>query len=243
MAVWPSSLLRVGTVAENTIAAHFHKPSGFTYRPGQTVSVVLPSVTSNAKELRHIFSLVSAPHENELCITTRVRPGSAFKQALTELSDGAPLSIVGPYGYFTPQRADGNPLVFIAGGVGIAPFMSMLRDHVHRHSERPIRLVYSNRQAETAPFLDELYALQKSASNVRLTLTMTGTAHSSWTGQRGRINDEMLVEALGGLNAPTCFVAGTEQMVTAIKAQLARIGTPRDSVYNEVFYGYESRQG
>ena len=104
-------------VAEGTVAFRFEKPAGFAFRAGQAVVLELAD--------RRTFSLVSAPFESELVIATRMRD-TAFKRALNALPDGASVKLTGPLGQF--RLADtARPAVFIAGGIGITPFMSMLR--------------------------------------------------------------------------------------------------------------------
>src|SRR5690349_3221839 len=74
-------------VADRTIAFHFSKPAGFSYTPGQAIDLILPSAVAGAESMRHAFSIVSAPHESDLVVTTRMRD-SAFKHALARLPVG-----------------------------------------------------------------------------------------------------------------------------------------------------------
>ena len=237
MAIWPSALLRIDDIARDTVAVHFHKPEDFRFQPGQTVSLTLPSDAPDAPVLRHTFSLVSAPHENELCIATRVR-ATPFKQALARLQPGAELRFSGPYGKLTPPAATDRPLVLIAGGIGITPCISMLRDAAHRGSDRPFLLLYSNRTREQAAFLDELRELARRNPRLRLLATLTGPEDGGWDGLRGRIDAALLRQALQGLDAPLCYVTGTPAMVETIRALLAAAGVPDDAVLDEGFHGY-----
>ena len=112
-------------VAEGTMAFRFSKPGGFVLEAGQAIRLELIDPPVEAGQGSRTFSLVSAPFEQELVVATRMRD-SAFKRALRALPDGASIRIDGPFGDLTlcdPER----PAVFIAGGIGITPFMSMLR--------------------------------------------------------------------------------------------------------------------
>lgn len=237
MAIRPSALLHIDDIARDTVAVHFRKPDDFQFQPGQTISLTLPSEAPDAPPLRHTFSLVSAPHENELCIATRVR-ASPYKQALTRLRPGAELKLSGPYGKLTPPADTSRPLVLVAGGIGITPCVSLLRDATHQGSDRPIRLLYSNRSPAQAAFLEELRTLAQRNPHLRLLVTLTGPADGAWDGLRGRIDAAMLRQALQGLDAPQCYVTGAPAMVEEIRARLAEAGVPDDAVLDESFHGY-----
>lgn len=238
MAAWPSTLLHIDSIARDTIAAHFRKPDAFEFEPGQTVSLSLPPPDGqDTKPLRHTFSLVSAPHEDHLSIATRVR-SSPFKQALTRLPPNAPLNFSGPYGKFTLPDDPARPVVLIAGGIGITPFISMLRSAAHRRATREFRLLYANRQLEDAAFLAELQALTQSNTHFRLMATLTGRPLDSWQGLQGRFNQTMLNQAFDGLRHPLCYLTGTPEMVAAIEALLTEAGLAEDAIHSEGFHGY-----
>jgi len=118
-------------VAEGTAAFHFDKPAGVAFEPGQAIDVVLrESPGGDMQSARHRFSIVSAPFERELVIATCMR-GSAFKRTLGAQPLGAGAAIVGPVGSLM-QRADHlRPAVFLAGGIGITPLMSLPRQAAH----------------------------------------------------------------------------------------------------------------
>ncbi|GAA0777307.1 FAD-dependent oxidoreductase [Castellaniella ginsengisoli] len=237
MATWPSALLHIDDIARDTVAVHFGKPADFRFQPGQTLSLTLPADSPDAPVLRHTFSLVSAPHENTLCIATRIR-ATPFKQALATLRPGAELRLGGPYGTLVPPADTSRPLVLIAGGIGITPCMSMLRDATHRQSNQQFLLLYSNRTLEQAAFLEELRGLARLNPRLRLLATLTGAADEAWDGARGRIDAAMLRQALMGLNAPLCYLTGTPAMVEEIRTQLAEAGIPDEAIRDEGFHGY-----
>src|SRR5215472_15833099 len=116
------------TVAEGTMAFQFAKPAGFVFKPGQSMNVsIIDPPETDAKGNARTFSIVSAPHESELVIATRMRD-TAFKRVLKAMPAGGRVSLRGPAGLFTLDPADSRPAVFLAGGIGVTPFASMLRD-------------------------------------------------------------------------------------------------------------------
>jgi ferredoxin-NADP reductase len=236
---WESRLAGRDEVAEGTWSFHFDKPAGFDFRPGQAIELILPDAPEGPTESRqHAFSLVSAPGEPRLTIATRMRP-SAFKQSLEALDDGAPVKLDGPFGSLTLHKDRARPALLVAGGIGITPFMSMLR-HEARHSPaRPIVLAYSNRRPEDSAFLEELQALEASGV-VRLAATMTDMPHStrSWSGATGMIDATLLRKAIGGLANPIAYLAGPPAMVSGLRPVVIAAGVDEDDVRSEEFFGY-----
>jgi ferredoxin-NADP reductase len=223
----------VEPLASGTGAFHFEKPRGFRFKPGQTIDLTLPEVG------KHTFSLVSAPAEDRLTIATRLR-GSHFKRALGALVPGTAVTLEGPYGSLTLHGDAARPAVFVAGGIGITPFMSMLRHVAREAPTRPITLVWSNRRPEDAAFLGELRTLEKRLSAFRLLPTMTSLApgEAGWTGRTGRIGEPLLREALGEGAKPVFYLTGSPDFVAAIRETLARLGVADDDLRSEEFFGY-----
>src|SRR4029079_12031698 len=114
-------------IAEATRAFHFEKPEGFTFTPGESIDLFLPEDFPGASEDRQrSFSLASAPHEDGLTIATRMRK-SAYKEPLAAAQPGAGVRIVGHTGTMSLHDDPDRAIVMIASGIGIPPFISMLR--------------------------------------------------------------------------------------------------------------------
>ncbi len=163
--------------------------------PGQYFWVtLLDPPYDDARGPRRHFSVVTSPNERGvLGFCTRLRD-SAFKRSLVELPVGADAEVEEPKGSFLlPQEMD-QPYVFIAGGIGITVFRSMLRYIAEENLPHRVTLIYSNRDRDSAPFLDELTELEQARPNVRLVLTMTDDP--SWNGETRRVGAEMLRDHL-----------------------------------------------
>lgn len=225
-------------LAEGTIAFRFEKPAGFNFKPGQAVVLELLDPPPEDGQKRRTFSLVSAPFESTLAIATRMRD-TAFKRALGALPDGASLKLTGPIGQFTLTEA-ARPAVFIAGGIGITPFMSMLRQAARDHAPHSLLLLYSNRRPEDAAFLGELQELERQNGNFRLVATMTEMSKSArkWGGQTGFVDADLIKRAAGRLTAPIYYVVGPPAMVAAMQETLRGTGVADDDIRSEEFYGY-----
>ena len=241
MAEYRVRLVARHPLAEGTMAFHFEKPEGFDHKPGQALDLSLPGHQDNPRspDVRHTFSIVSAPHEDELLVATRMRD-SAFKRALGALPLDSKLQINGPFGSLTLHKQPERAGVLIAGGIGITPFMSMLRHAAKQQTPQDLLLLYSNRRPEDAAFLAELQRLERLNPRFRLLATMTDMAHSAqpWQGETHVIDSPWLKQAIAGLANPVCYVSGPPLMVEAICQALTAAGMDEENVRSESFYGY-----
>lgn len=227
-------------VAEGTMAFHFDKPPGFSFKAGQAVDLALATPPdSSAESSRHAFSLVSAPFERRLTIATRMRD-SPFKRALKALPIGARLEIDGPFGSLTLHHNRSRPAILVAGGIGITPFICMLRQATHEQLPQRLILLYSNRRPEDAAFLGELQVLAARNQNFLLVATMTQMDRSAlpWTGERGAIGSDLVQRIAADLTAPICYLAGPPAMVAGVRETLNAAGIDDDDVRAEEFFGY-----
>lgn len=240
MPSYTSRLTNREEIAHGTMAFHFEKPSGFEFKPGQCVDVTLldPPPMDAGGAIR-TFSIASAPYENELEVATRMRDTS-FKREFAKLPLGTQLTLEGPSGSFTLHKNASKPAVFLAGGIGITPFRSMLRQAAKDQLPRSYTLFYSNRRPEDAAFLDELQKPPQVAPNFVFVPTMTEMEKSArnWAGERGFIDRAMLQKYCPALDAPIFYVAGPSAMVTATQQMLVQAGVDEDNIRSEEFCGY-----
>jgi len=232
-------LLKRRDLTDDTAAFVLARPDGFAWRAGQSINLTLiePAET-DAKGATRTFSLVSAPGEANLEIATRLRT-SAFKRVLASLVPGAPLQMRGPGGKFTLPEGD-RPVVMAAGGIGITPFVSILRDVAARGEARAITLLYSTRRAQDAPYLEELTALQRRVAGVRLVHTSTSPEHGSRAanGGHGPIDAAMIAHHVADLQAPAWMLAGPPGFVSGLRRTLTDGGVEAAAILLDEFYGY-----
>jgi ferredoxin-NADP reductase len=208
------------------------------FKPGQYFWVTLldPPYEDEKGPRRH-FSVVSSPNEHGvLGFCTRLRD-SAFKRSLVELPIGAEVEVEEPKGSFLlPEDAD-QRYVFIAGGIGITVFRCMLRYIAEEKLPHRVTLVYSNRDRESAAFLDELLELERENANFELVLTMT--EDPSWDGESRLIDAAFLRDHLGdALESSAYLIAGPPAMVDGVLATLQSAGVPEAQIRPDRFSGY-----
>ena len=227
-------------VAEGTMAFRFEKPSGWTFKAGQYLDMTLlnPSDTDSEGNVRS-FSIASAPHEETLMVATRMRD-TAFKRVLKAMPLGTAVKIEGPSGDLILQNDSARAAVFLAGGIGITPFRSIV--HWAAKEKLPYRIVlfYSNRRPEDAPFLTELQSLEKANPKYKLIASMTEMqkSHQPWNGETGLINQEMLGRHMKSAASPIYYIAGPPDMVKGLQEMLSKAGINDDDIRAEEFAGY-----
>jgi ferredoxin-NADP reductase len=227
-------------IAEGTMAFHFAKPADFQFRAGQSVDITLlnPSET-DAEGNTRAFSIASAPSDADLMIATRMRD-TAFKRVLRRSALPLEVKIEGPSGSFVLHKKAEKPAVFLAGGIGITPFVSIIRQAAHDKTPHQLYLFYSNRRPEDTAFLDLLSEAAKQNPNFHLIATMTemGKSHREWKGETGFINKDMLAKHLPSLQGPIYYLAGPPAMVAAMRRMLTEAGVDEDDIRTEEFSGY-----
>jgi ferredoxin-NADP reductase len=208
------------------------------FEPGQYFWVTLldPPYDDERGPRRH-FSVVTSPNERgRLGFCTRLRD-SAFKRSLVDLPVGAEAEVEAPKGSFLLPDETEREYVFIAGGIGITVFRSMLRYIAEEDLPHRVTLIYSNRDRDSTPFLDELLELEHARRNLRVVLTMT--ADGSWTGETRRIDAEFLGDHLAAdLQSYTYLVAGPPAMVDSMEEMLQSAGVSEGRISADRFSGY-----
>lgn len=221
------------------VESFLFQPDGpFPYQAGQHLRLTIPHVEPDARGSSRYFTIASAPSEPALMVTTRlVAEPSSFKRALARLPVGALVEASGPGGGFV-YPSDCPPALFVAGGIGITPFRSMLIDLFTRDLTPDIVLLYSNRTA-IFPFRTLLQDLARARASLRLVPSVTRPT-PDWDGPVGRIDDELIKRAVPDLRRRLAFVAGPRPMVEAASDAMLRLGADPSGIKLEIFPGYES---
>ena len=225
-------------VAKGTVLAVFDLGGEeVEFRPGHYFWVELPDRGhSDDKGLRRHISVVTSPTERGvLGLATRMRD-SAFKRTLAELEVGDEVDVEHPKGNFVLPADTSREYVFLAGGIGITVFRSMLRYIADTGEPYRITLVYSNRDRESTAFLDEVGELEARIPGLRVVLTMT--QDEGWDGEARHIDAEMLRDHLGSLDRYVFLVAGPPDMAKGVEQMLKDAGIDEERVLADSFSGY-----
>lgn len=225
-------------VAKETMAFWFDtSETDFSFKPGQYANFALPKDSSSGED-SHVFSIASSPHHKDhLMIATRMRE-SPFKNALKNIPLGTKVKVNRPAGRFLLHEEISKPAVFLAGGIGITPMMSMIEWATEKKSPQKIHLFYSNRSPSTTAFLKELQSWEKQNPNFKLIATVTDPEGFPWKHEQGRVDEAMIRKHVPDLDRPIFYVVGPPGMVEAMDQLLQRMGIPTDRIRTEKFDGY-----
>jgi propane monooxygenase reductase subunit len=198
------------------------------FRSGQYVDIRLPGT-----DVVRSFSMANLPSdEGRLEFMIKLYPGGHFSGLLSDgsLKPGDELEVTGPYGVFTLRETD-RPLVFIGGGAGMAPILSLLRSMVESGVTRPAVYYYGAREEEDLFHLEELSALQEALPGFRF---VPALSDAEWAGEKGLITDvfERGEQELADVEAYLC---GPPPMVEAAQEMLMRLGVDEAHIHYDKF--------
>lgn len=226
------------TIARDTMAFRFTKPDGFDFRAGQFADYTLidPPETDAEGNTRG-FSLAQAPFEPDLVAATRMRD-TAFKRVLKQLPLGTELELDAPYGDFTLHKTTSKPAVFIIGGIGVTPVLSMITQAVHDRMGHRFVLLHASRTPDDLPFKSDFERLASDHANLTYVAVATDAAPNDWRGERGRVDATMLEKYVPDLERPMFYLSGPEGMVKAMRQLLVGLHVNEDNIRTEEFAGY-----
>lgn len=203
------------------------------FRAGQYVNVM-----ANVEGVRtsRPYSISSAPMAERLELTVRDKPGGFVAPYLfKKLKIGHVLETSGPAGHFYYEPLiDGKDLVFLAGGSGITPFMSMIRDTVKRQRPLKINLLYGSRTPEDVMFKKELEKLAAAHSNFSFSLVISEPPEG-YGGLRGFLNSKLIAEVVGDIKGKTVYVCGPRAMHDLCRASLKEMDVPQRKIRYELY--------
>ena len=207
------------------------------FKAGQYFFITLPKLYyPDERGPRRHFSVVNSPNEKGiLSMATRLTE-SGFKKTLAELPLGTEVEVGPIAGVFVLPENLNRPLVFISGGIGITPFMSMLKFVKEEKLPANITLIYSNRNQQSTAFLKELEELAKKIPNFKLVLTMT--EDNGWSGEKRKVDGQFIKEYTSNLQNPYFMVVGPPAMTEAVIIELKKIGVEDQNIKVEKFTGY-----
>lgn len=229
-------LVKKEEVARDTMAFYFEKPVGFKFKAGQfgDFTLINPSETDEEGN-RRAFSFANAPEEQNLRITTRMRD-TAFKRVLKNLPIGSELQFDGPFGSFTLHSNVTIPAVFLIGGIGITPVISIIEYATLEKLDHKIFLFYANRTKEDSAYLEELEDYSK--KNPNFTFVPVMTREEDWSGEKGHVTSGMISKYIADLKQPIYYLSGPAGMVKAMRSILEEAQVNEDNIKTEEFPGY-----
>ena len=232
-------LKRKGRISSDMMNFVFKPSHRLAFEPGQYMELTLAHAKPDSRGNRRFFTIASSPTEDDLHLGVRFYANSSsFKKALYRI-DGRSKMIAGQIaGDFTLPKDPKQKLVFLAGGIGITPFRSMLKYLIDMHEHRDIVLLYANRTTDEIAYKDILSEAQtKLGIKVFYTLTNTQFIPRNWRGLVGRIDERMIQQAVPDYQERTFYLSGPLDMVRAYEHILKNMGVKRDQIKTDFFPG------
>jgi ferredoxin-NADP reductase len=226
-------------LTKDTFTFAFERPNDFAFLPGQYNRWTLPIEATDKRGSSRYFTISSSPSDiDTLTVTTKIIQ-SDFKKALLNLKKNDEIKIFGPMGNFILDETTSKPRVLIAGGIGITPYHSMLTYAAAKKLTIPLTLLVSFSMPEEMVFYDELKKLE-SYPNIKIIYTITKPEESQtpWTGEKGRISEELIKKYVSDITNSLFYVVGPPPMEEATTKILKGMQIAEENILTEAFTGY-----
>ncbi len=212
-------------------AASGHLPP---FQAGQYINIF---VEIDGVRTARPYSISSAPNQIAYYDITvgRVADGFVSAYLLDQVKAGDSLESTGPAGHFYYNPLNhGKDLVFLAGGTGITPFMSMIREVTDRVLDRKIHLFYGSRSQQEAIFHEELLRRAAAHANFTYDLVISDPAQD-FKGLSGWLDADLITRQIGDINGKTFYLCGPQEMYSFCIPELKKLGVPDRRIRREIF--------
>lgn len=230
------TLKEINQVARNTFEFSFSSPTPIKLLAGQYLEWTLPHQKPDTRSVRRYFTVASAPTESDLKLTVRfTENGSTFKQKLRSLIPGDKIFATARAGDFVlPKAVQQHKYIFIAGGIGVTPFRSQIKEAIDKNHQLDAVMFYLNRNIEDAAYLP----LFSKADHLGLKLVnILDLPPKDWSGERGFLTKEILERNCPDFTERIAFISGPPGMVGAYKKLLRQAGLPAKNIKTDYFPG------
>jgi ferredoxin-NADP reductase len=222
---------------------HTQPWKAFNHQPGQYAAI------SFKKGIRptpaRCFSIVSSPIDQDI-LQFSMRTKGHYTQALQGIKEGDEVSVRGPFGGFIFDTMHDGDVVFLAGGIGITPFMSMVRFAANLRISNQVRLLYSCRSQDDIPFRDDLIELEKKNPNFKVLFIIGDGPIDKLTGQKvekGRITPDIIGSAISEQwQDQTFFICGPPPFMNGMLGELKEHGVQKNKIKTEAFGQGQNQQ-
>lgn len=209
----------------------------FKFKAGQYMEWTLGHKKTDNRGNRRFFTIASSPTEQEIHLGVKFYDHpSSFKKKMLNMQLGENIVAAQLAGDFVLPRNQNEKLVFIAGGIGITPFRSMLKYLLDNNEKRSIIMFYSNRTEDEIVYEDVLYDAWKKLG-ISILCTLTDKTPQDWTGYKGYITPEMIMREVPDYKQRIFYISGSHVMVSSFKKSLAELGIPRRKIKTDFFPG------
>lgn len=221
--------------ADNIYTFYFEPESPVDFVAGQFIELYVEHVNPDNRGIKRWFTISSAPFEKHISVTTKLNEqSSTFKQALLALTPGDEVKITEPMGDFVLPRDNAVPVVFVAGGIGITPFHSILSWAAKQNDHRNIKLIYALNNEDEIIFQDTF-----EKANIHATIVISSPS-DEWGGERGRITADHVLKLTEPTDNTLVYLSGPEFLVETLQKDLIDLGVEKSRIITDFFHNYSS---
>ncbi|MBL1434237.1 PAS domain-containing protein, partial [Candidatus Wolfebacteria bacterium] len=208
------------------------KSNDFTFNPGQYIRLTIPTLKASVlKGNTRDFTISSSPDKKGIIQIAFRNSDSEFKKKILKASTGTKIQAQGPLGVFTLPEDSNTPIVFVAGGMGITPALSIIRFVSSNKTGHNIHIVYANSSMERAAYIKEIRSIAKNNSNIQLTEKI------------GRIDAEFIKKSVEYTDKTLWYLCGLPEMVFALSKNIPRVLEVTDqNIRIEEYVGYQKNK-
>lgn len=218
----------------------FFPEKELSFSPGQYMEWTLPHKNPDSRGNRRYFTIASSPTEGAIRLGVKFYShGSSFKRALSELTESVPIVGAQLSGDFTLPKNKEKKLAFIAGGIGVTPFRSMIKYLIDKKEQRSIILFFSNKTADEIVYTD-VFNQAQSDLGIKTVYALTDKEKipAGWTGKVGRVDAEMIKAEAPDFMERMFYLSGPHAMVSGYKKTLQQMGVPKKHIKTDFFPGF-----
>ena len=231
-------LKEINNIAFATQEYVFDTPTMPHFTPGQYMEWTLGQPHIDSRGNRRYFTLASSPTEDVIRLGVRMNPqASTFKHALSTLKPGDTIVAGQLSGDFVMPEDKQQKLVFIAGGIGVTPFRSMIKYLLDKNEKRHVTLMYSNKTKEEIAY-KSLFDEAGTKLGIKNVYTITDTIPPDWDGRTGFISRKMIEEEVPDHLESIFYISGPQAMVAAFEKILTEMGIPKSHIKTDFFPGF-----
>lgn len=217
----------------------FKKPKGFTFKPGQYMEWTLPHKNTDNRGNRRYFSIASSPTEDDILLMVKhYTPSSSYKNELASMNASKEIIATSLSGDFTLPSDISKSMVCIAGGVGVAPFRSMIAYIVDKKIHCDLTLVYVNSTVQEIAFPDLFKRASDYGVKTIYALTNRELIPDGWQGEIGYITKDMIERIVPEYKKRLFYLSGPQLMVQSIDSMLISMGVLPNDIKEDFFPGY-----
>ncbi len=223
-------LIKTINEAKNVISFIFQPEKPLSWKPGQFLFYKIPHHRPDRRGIERHFTISSAPFEHNIRLTSKFlrQGGSTFKKALLGLEPGDSIEAYNIGGSFTVEKKEPS-YVFIAGGIGITPYRSILLDLERADSIKDILLLYSCRDRESVVFGKLWDKMQKNNKGLSV----------NYIFEPQLIDKKLIEEKIRDPGKRKFYISGPINMVKAVQGSLSEVGVNEDKIVMDYFPGYD----